>query len=129
MNNKFRGKIELEMPMSIPVFDIHKYLVHNDLPTPQDLEDVENANQMMITFLKLPDWLTVFQVDQKLGLAMTDGFLRSRGLKRSSQHAVYFCDHNADTEKNFELYRESVKENFMNSDGHTTFSGDFNVSK
>ena len=125
MEESFKGSIDLSIPVG--AFNVDEYLVHDDFPTPMSLGEVDDNNQMMITFLKLPSWLSVFSIDKEFGDKLMDKFLESRLIPKSHRHAIYFCDHHVDTEKSFKLYSDSVKKGITEDCGFTPFKGDSNV--
>lgn len=123
-------KLKVNSTVGIPVFNVDKYLVHNDCPTVDDLSLVSRSEQMMISFVKLPSWMTIFNLEKELSDMLLEKFLHGRLLNRSYHHAVFFCDHNEDTELLFSIYKEEVRKSLSKpSNELTTLNGDNDVSK
>lgn len=114
--------------MKAPFFDVDLYLVHNDLPTKEDLVEVEKNEQMMITLLVLPVWIEIWEMTPKLRKSLEESFLGSRGIPRSHRHAVFFCSHGSNVDELFEEYKKQTMEDVSKPMGFTMIGGS-NVSE
>lgn len=123
---------EVTVKVKVPNFNVDefldKYLVHNDFPDKVQLEEAEKNEQMIVTFLKLPRWLSVFEITPEASKEILEAYLRSNGLKKSHRHVVNLVSCDTDTEELFKIFREDQKEHLAKPSGFTTIGG-ANVSK